>query len=136
MGSRGKMGPDGRVQTGGYFRIALAEGVKFLLPCNSKNSNLPEMSHRSRVYATIYRSGEKEGMIKQIRIYGFDHFPVADIDFGHQAHHGLRGGDIHVHVFTRDGNGNPIRSRQGRPLNSFEKRRFAILFTNPGRRYL
>ena len=99
MGARGRREPNGRVMIGGYYRIAMAEGIKVLLPSKGKNNNLPEMSHTSRVYATIYQSGEKAGMIKQLRIYGVDHYPVADIDFGHQAHHGLRGGDIHVHVF-------------------------------------
>lgn len=136
MGARGRMGPNGRVLIGGYYKIAMAEGVKVLLPSKGKNSNLPEMSHTSRVYATIYRSGEKAGMIKQLRIYGNDHYPVADIDFGHQAHHGLRGGDIHVHVFSRDERGNPVRSREGRSLNAFEKRKFAKIFTDKQRSYL
>lgn len=136
MGARGRLGPDGRTMTGGYYRIAMAEGIKILLPSKGKNSRLPEMSHTSRVYATIYRSGDKAGMLKQLRIYGNDHYPVADIDFGHEAHHGLRGGDIHVHVFTRDRFGKPVRPKDGRSLNKFEKKKFAKIFTDKERRYL
>ena len=136
MGARGRLGPDGRVAVGGYYRIAMAEGIKVLVPSKGSNSRLPEMSHSSRVYATIYRSGDKAGMLKQIRIYGPDHFPVADIDFGHEAHHGLRGGDIHVHVYSRDDHGKPVRPKEGRPLNAFEKRKFAKIFTDRERSYL
>ena len=136
MGSRNRYGPDGLVAVGGYYSIVRTFGIKVLVPANAKNSNLPEVSHRSRVYASIYRSGDKTGMIKQLRVYGHDHFPIADIDFGHEAHHGLRGGDIHVHVFSRDEKGYPVRPKEGRPLNRLEKRLFAKIFTDKERKWL
>ena len=85
-------------------------GVKVIHPKGKKNGNLPEFAKTSEAYI----SRGADGRFAHLRVYE-DHYPVLEFDLGHPWEQGMKPGEIHVHHYTRDGSGMPVRSKKGDP---------------------
>lgn len=103
-----------------FQNIGNIGGIKILQYGTNPNAKLPEYANTSSAYISINKDGE----MTQLRIYQ-NHFPVIDIDLGHPAHHGLNDGEIHVHNYTKDQTGNPVRSRTSRNLTETESKLYS-----------
>lgn len=49
-----------------------------------------------------------------------NHAPVLEFDIGHWKHYGKDRGYIHVHDYTKDANGHPVRITPGRDITQAE----------------
>ena len=78
----------------------------------------------------VYLKSDRYGNIWQMRIYS-DRKATIDIDWGHK-HNGMQKGVVHIHFYTYDKDGKPIRSTP-RYLNNDEIKKYGkfIKFVAP-----
>lgn len=103
--------------------------IKVIHPKGRKNGNLPEFAKTSE--ACISRGAD--GKCEHLRVYE-GHYPVMEFDLGHPWEQGMKPGEIHVHHYTLDGNGMPVRSRKGDTPTDKELERWGSVLAEMKRR--
>ena len=105
-----------------YHAVATVEGVKVLQFNDRPNSALPEYAKTSEAYLSINGRGE----MMHLRIYK-NHEPILEFDIGHWKHYGKGKGYVHVHDYTTDVDGHPVRISPGRDITSSESAKYGKL---------
>lgn len=102
-----------------YHAVATIEGVKVLQYNDRPNSALPEYAKTSEAYLSINAKGE----MMHLRIYR-NHKPILEFDIGHWKHYGKNKGYVHVHDYSTDAEGHPVRISPGRKITSAEAAKY------------
>lgn len=105
-----------------YHKVGEIEGVK-ILEFNAKpNSALPEYAKT----ADAYMSRNGKGEMLHLRVFEA-HEPILEFDVGHWKHYGKEKGYVHVHDYSKDANGFPVRITPGRDPSAAELARYGTI---------